>query len=90
MHGCLPFRLYWLNDRCSDGVVEVPDYLLGLCQTSSLLRIVLFHVLLERVLQARKRSLRPVEGRDVQFVDWFASSGGKTAKEAAMETRLER
>lgn len=73
-----------------DRVVEFFDDPLDLLQAALLLLGVLLGVLLERVLQGGEGSLGPVKGRDVELVDGLAAGGGKTAKQTAVEGRLER
>lgn len=72
------------------GVVVLLDKALNLLQAALLLLSVLLSMLLKRVLQRREGSLGPIEGGDIQLVNSFATGRRQTAKETAVESRLER
>lgn len=77
------------DDNGGDGVVEGLDDALGFFEAALLFGGVLFNVLLERVLEHWERSLRPVEGRNVELVNRLGAGGGERAEETAVESGLE-
>lgn len=79
-----------LHDDSGNGIVEFLDQALRLLEAALLLLRILFSVFLQGILEGRERSLGPVEGRDVQFVNGLATGGRQTAKETTVEGRLER
>lgn len=58
-----------LDNQAGHGELPRLDELLHLVEASLLLGGVVGLVLVERVLECREGSLRPVEGRDIQLVD---------------------
>ncbi len=64
------------HDGC-DRVVEVLYQVLGFREAAGLFGGVLRGVFGEGILEHGEWGLRPVEGRDVEFVDRFAASGGE-------------
>lgn len=58
-----------LDNQAGHGELPCLDELLNLVEASLLLGGVLGLVLVERVLERREGSLRPVEGGDIQLVD---------------------
>ena len=76
------------HDGC-DWVVEVFDQIFCLGQAARFLFGILGCVFGKWVFKVREGGLRPVEGGDVEFMDWFASSSGETAKETAVEAGSE-
>ena len=74
-----------LNDNSGGWVVVSRDEFLDLVKAPLLLGLVLRCVLVKRVLAGRERSLRPVEGGDVELVDRLAAGRRQRGKETSME-----
>ena len=78
-----------LDDDGGDGVMESLDEVLGFFEAALLLGGVFGGELVEGIFDVGEGSLRPVEGRDVEFVDRFTARGREGAEEAAMESGTE-
>lgn len=78
-----------LDDDGYRGVVVFLDETLCFVKAALFLLSVFSFVLSEWVFEGGEGCLRPVEGRDVELVDGLGACGGETAKEAAVEARLE-
>lgn len=78
-----------LDNDGGDRVVPFLDQTLGLLEAALFLLGVLLSMLFKWVLEGGERRLGPVEGRDVELVDGLTAGGGQTAKETAVESRLE-
>ena len=83
------FGLDRLDYYSCDRIVEILDQIFGLVEAPSLLSCIFPCVLCERIFEIRERCLRPVEGWDVELMDWFAASGRKTSEQSAVEGRFE-
>lgn len=79
------FGLDGLDDDGGDGVVEGLNDVFGLFEAAGFLCGVLGGELIEGVFEEGKGRLGPVEGGDVEFVDWFAAGGRERAEEATVE-----
>lgn len=79
-----------LNDNGAGRQVPALDKMLNLIKTILLGLAVLGSVLLERILELGKSSLRPVEGRNIDLVNSLGSGSRKRAKQTAVETSLKR
>lgn len=82
-------RLNRLDDHGCDRVVELLDQALDFLQAALLLLGVFSGELVERVLEGGEGGARPVKGGNIEFVDGLAAGRGQTAKETAVEGRLE-
>ena len=78
-----------LDHNSRNRVVVLLEQLLNFLQAALLLLSILLGMLLQRVFQRWEGSLRPVKGRDIQFVDGLAACRAQTAKETAVESGLE-
>ncbi len=79
------FGLDGFDDDSADRVVEVLDEIFCFGKAACFFGHVLLGKFMEGVLEVGERGLRPIEGGDVEFVDWFAAGGGETTEEAAVE-----
>merc|ERR1711998_139948 len=88
---CVVVTTLGLN-RFDDDTCHIPancllmiEDLVDSFQTTLLLQGIRLRIWTERVFQFRKRCHWPIEGWNIQFVNWLAASGRQCSESAAME-----
>ena len=83
------FGLDWFDDHRARREVVGSDYPFDIREGFGFDAGVFFDVVFEGVFEEGESGLWPVEGGDVEFVDWFRACGGEGPEESAVEGGFE-